>query len=132
MAINSFILSSSSRSKEFTCLSSESNITILNATLIKPETNWQSAIGNAYLSISFSYTDEIDKNKQWGRFQPLNLLINQYQNQPIKSFNIVFTSEYLSNSNNFYDHLSIKLVERNITEPVEWHIEYECNSMIEA
>jgi hypothetical protein len=132
MAINSFILSSSSRSKEFTCLSSESNITILNATLIKPETNWQSAIGNAYLEISFSYTDEIDKNKQWSRVQPLNLLINQYQNQPIKSFNIVFTSEYLSNSNNFYDHLSIKLVERNITEPVEWRIEYECNSMIEA
>ena len=52
-------------SKGFSCLSVGSNITILNATLIKPTTNWQSALGNAYLEICFSYTDENDKNKQW-------------------------------------------------------------------
>ena len=132
MAINSFILSSSSRSKEFTCLSSESNITILNAILIYPKNNWQNTVGNAYLEICFSYTDEIDKNKQWCRFQPLNLLTSKYQKQSIISFNKVFTSEYLSNSNNFYDHLSIKLVERNITESMKWHIEYESSLMVEV
>ena len=132
MPINSFILSSSSRSKEFTCLSSESNITILNATLMKPEINWQSAVGDAYLEICFTYTDEIDKNKQWGRYQPLRLLISENEKHPIKSFNIVFASDYLSNSTNFFNHLSIKLVEGNITEPVEWRIEYECSLMVEA
>ena len=131
MPKNSFIISSSNRSKEFTCLSSESTITILNATLINPEANWQNAVGNAYLEICFSYTDEIHKNKQWSRFQPLNLLINKYQKQSIISFNKVFTSEYLTNSNNFYNHLSIKLVERNIKEPVEWQVEYECNLLVE-
>ena len=129
MAINSFILSSSSRSKEFTCLSSESNITILNATLINPETNWQNVVGNAYLEICFSYTDENDKNKQWCRVQPLNLLINQYQKQPVIFFNKIFSGDYLPNSSNFYNHLAIKLVERNIAEPIEWLIEYECSLM---
>ena len=130
MPKNSFILTSINRSKEFTCLSSESTITILNAILINPEANWESALGNDYLEICFSYTDENDK--QWCRFQPLNLLINKYQKQTIISFNKVFASEYLTNSNNFYNHLSIKLVERNIKEPVEWQVEYECNSIIEV
>jgi hypothetical protein len=100
----------------------------LNATLINPETNWQNAVGNAYLEIRFSYTDENDK--QWGRVQPLNLLINQHQKQSTISFNKAFASEYLPNISNFYNHLSIKLVERNITEPIEWRIEFEFSLIV--
>jgi hypothetical protein len=129
MPKNSFIISSLNRSKEFTCLSSESTITILNAILINPRNNWQSLLGNDYLEICFSYTDENDK--QWCRVQPLNLLINKYQKQTIISFNKAFASEYLTNSNNFYNHLSIKLVERNFKEPVEWQVEYESNLLVE-
>jgi len=131
MPKNSFILTSINRSKEFTCLSSESTITILNAILINPEANWENAVGNAYLEVRFTYTDENNKNKQWGRVQPLNLLIKQYQKQSMISFNKAFASEYLPNISNFYNHLSIKLVERNIKEPVEWKIEYECSLLVE-
>ena len=131
MPINSFTLSSSSKSKGFNCLSAESSITILNAILINPKNNWQNAVGNAYLEICFSYTDEIDTNKQWSRSQPLNLLINQYQKHPIIFLNNVFTGDYLFKSSNFYNHLVIKLVERNIAEPVEWRIEYESSLMVE-
>jgi hypothetical protein len=128
MPKNSFILSSSSKSKEFSCLSVESNITILNATLINPRNNWQSLVGNDYLEICFSCTDENDK--QWGRVQPLRLLISENEKSPIKSFNIVFASDYLSKNTNFFNHLSIKLVERNITEPVEWQVEFEFSLIV--
>lgn len=124
---NQIILSSINNDKHFICLSAHSSITILSATLLNQADNWQSIVGNAYLEISFSYTDETDKTKQWKKTEPLNFTINVFQKQPIIHLNKVFINEYLSNGNNFYNQLSIKLIERNTAKPVEWGIEYGSN-----
>ncbi len=100
----------------------------MNVTLLNPSNNWQTFNANAYLEISFLYTDKKDKNKQWLRTRPLQLKMDVFQKQPTNYFNILFSNQYLTeNSNTFYDELIIKLVERNEAEPVEWMIEYESN-----
>ena len=129
---NHFILSSSNSSKEFSCLSAQSSITILNASLLNHIHNWQTVAGDAYLEINFSYTDEMNKSKQLIKAQPLNLLIDAFQKQPVIYLNEIFVSGNLNNSNNFYNQLSIKLIERNKTEPIEWKIEYDSNLLKEA
>jgi hypothetical protein len=128
---NHFILSSSNHTRRFICLSEQSSITILSATLLSNINNWQLWVGNAYIEICFLYSDEAYPSRESGLARPLNLLVDAVQKQPIIQYNLVCSNSHVANSNHFYNKLSIKLVERKHTKPVEWKIEYESNLLKE-
>ncbi len=126
-----FIISTFNNTKEFVCLSVQSSITILRATPLNEAINWPTLADNTYLEISFSYTNESAKSKQWIQVRPLNLLIDVFQKQTVIQLNKVFYSSNLINTNHFYNKLFIKLIDRNYTVSTDWRIEYDSHLLTE-
>jgi hypothetical protein len=120
-----FILSSSNNIKEFNCLSLQTSITIVNATLLNSLDNYTLLDDNAYLEITFTFTNEDNPSKLYGLTRPLNLRLNKAQQQTTIHFNKLINNSTITNTNIYYQKLSIKLVERKNTLPQAWSIIYE-------